>query len=331
MFEIDEILKAYPADCQPTAVGALGNSGGLSGAQFWRLVAPRGTLGLRCWPIEHPTPDRLAFIHAVLRHAAGRGLDFIPVPLATIRGDSFVQYGGRLWELMPWLAGEADYDASPSEQKLRAAMVALARFHVAVSDFPGAARVEPAPAVTQRLARLRDLQDGGIATLASAIDFRVSPELAPLARQLAGKLPRMVPVALARLEPLENVPLQLQIAIRDVWSDNVLFTGDAVSGLVDFGAVDVDTAAADVARLLGNLVGDERSRWTLGLAAYATVRQLSAVETHAIAALDVAGTVLGGCNWIRWIYVEGRAFENTNRVLQRLAHLAQRADFLACH
>lgn len=328
MAEIGEILRQYPADCRPTAVEPLGNAGGLSGAEFWRLFAPRGTLGLRCWPIERPTPERLAFIHAVLRHAAVRGLDFLPVPLTTTLGDSFVQHGGRLWELTPWLPGAADFEASPSDQKLRAAMVALAKFHVAVSDFPGTARVEPAPAITQRLALLRELLDGGIAKLVGAIDDPISPEFAPIARQLVEKLPQLVPVAIAHLEPLGHLPLPLKVCIRDVWSDNILFNEDAVSGLVDFGAVDVDTPATDVARLLGSLAGDDRVRWRLGLAAYAAVLRLTNDELQVVPALDIAGTVLGGCNWIRWIFVERREFYDKHRVLQRLRFLQKRFDQL---
>ena len=64
----------YPTDCQPSHIEPLGSAGGMSGAQFWRITAPRGTLCLRRWPIEHPSPERLQFIHAVLRHAAASGI-----------------------------------------------------------------------------------------------------------------------------------------------------------------------------------------------------------------------------------------------------------------
>lgn len=329
MSVIAEILKAYPADCQPTAVEALGNSSGLSGAQFWRLVAPRGALGLRCWPIEHPSPERLALIHDVLTHAFRRGADFLPVPLATKKGESFVEHAGRLWELTPWLPGEVNCDSIPTIERLRAALVALAKFHLAVSDFPGVSQVAPAPAVTQRLARLRALQSGGAATIVDSIDSNVWPELTASARQFAGQLSRFVDSAIARMRPLANVPMSLQICIRDVWSDNLLFTGDAVTGLVDFGAVDIDTPATDIARLLGSLVGTDRSRWQAGLAAYATVRKIPEEESQAIPALDLAGTILGACNWLRWIYVEHRAFESRERVMRRFCSLAAHANSIA--
>src|SRR3990172_7008518 len=94
MDDVAAILRCFPSNCQPTRVEPLGSVGGLSGAQFWRLVAPRGALGLRRWPIEHPTPDGLEFIHAVLRHAAQRGLQVLPVPIAATDGSTIVRHAG---------------------------------------------------------------------------------------------------------------------------------------------------------------------------------------------------------------------------------------------
>jgi hypothetical protein len=61
------------------------------------------------------------------------------------RAKSFVEHAGYLWQFEPWMPGAADYNRAPSTKKLRAAMIALAQFHVAVSDFarpaaPGSAR-----------------------------------------------------------------------------------------------------------------------------------------------------------------------------------------------
>jgi homoserine kinase type II len=134
MREIDEILERFPPDCHPLHIEPLGSAGGMSGAQFWRINAPipvvRGspdpahvrTLLVRRWPAEHPTPQRLRFIHAVLQHAAQRGIPFLPLPIATRSGQSFVAHAGHLWEFTPWLPGAADYEQSPSAAKLHAAL-----------------------------------------------------------------------------------------------------------------------------------------------------------------------------------------------------------------
>jgi homoserine kinase type II len=337
MTNVEAILRKYPADCTPSRVESLGNAGGMSGARFWRLATPRGTLVLRRWPKEHPTLTRLSFIHSVLAHAARNGIGFLAVPIATRHGDTFVVHDEALFELAPWLTGDADYERSPSATKLAAAMSALAQFHVATADFQSgetpasASRIEPAPAVSGRLARLRELGSGGIEELSRAIDRSTWPELVPLARQFIAALPQAVPPAIAKLEPLSNVPLPLQPCIRDIWHDHVLFRGERVAGLIDFGALDIDTPAADIARLLGSLAdctlhdGEGHAAfdiWQEGLNAYTAIRPLSENESLAVTALDAAAPILAGCNWILWIYLDRRQFENRAQIYERFRKIA---------
>jgi homoserine kinase type II len=338
--EVAEVLQSYPPECWPTAIEPLGAAGGMSGARFWRVVAPRGELVLRCWPIEHPTPEGLQFIHAVLRYAANRGMRILPVPIANRSGKTFDRHAGHVWELAPWLPGTANYENSPSVERLRAAMSALAQFHVSVADFPPtppsataglrlASSRGPAPAITHRLTRLAELQNGGIELLTRAITNNIWPELIPLAREFAATLPRIVPLAIAQLVPFADVPLPLQPCIRDVWHDHILFEGETVTGLIDFGAMHIDTLATDIARLLGSLVGDDAAGWQKGLAAYSAIRPLSEHESLAVFALDAAGTTLAGCNWIRWIYVDGRQFDNPPQLIARFTQLLERLLYVS--
>jgi homoserine kinase type II len=329
----------------------------MSGAQFWRLTtvvrgypdpAHGGTLILRRWPQEHPTPDRLRFIHAVLRHAAERGVTFLPLPIPAQTGQSFIEQAGHLWELTPWLPGAADYETAPTTEKLRAAMAALAQFHIATADFPtpttprsvgrqteSSPPTSP-PSIQRRLARLHQLARGEINELSRPITDATWPDLAPLARNFLAALPRAVPQAIAQLEPLADVRLPLQPCIRDVWHDHVLFTGGRVTGLIDFGAVTIDTPATDIARLLGSLAGDDPAGWQSGLAAYSAIRPLSQEESLAVFALDRSGTILAGCNWLRWLYIERRQFENPAQVIDRFRRIAARTmsfsgeDFRVC-
>jgi homoserine kinase type II len=322
MYDIQSILAAYPADCHPTQIEPLGSAGGMSGAQFWRLATPRGALVLRRWPAEFPPPDRLQFIHAVIRHAASRACDFLPVPVTTRGGESFVELGGHLWELAPWMPGKADYCDQPSAEKLRAAMRGLARFHNAVMDyrFERLEWLNSVPAPVRHMLRLRELTPKRIRELSDSISDRKWPELAPLARTFIGNLPSTIPRDIAQLDPFEHIALSMQPCLRDVWHDHVLFTGNEVSGIIDFGAVDIDTPTTDIARLLGSLSVSNLDRvkvWNDGLAAYKSVRPLSDDEVRAIYALESSSRILAGCNWIRWIYKEGRQFEDHEHVLNR--------------
>jgi homoserine kinase type II len=323
---IENILCRYPSDLRAADIEPLGMAGGLSGALFWRITLPQQEFILRRWPGEHPTPERLRFIHAVLRHACDRGIAFIPLPLATRDGQSFVGYDGHLWELGPLMPGAADFERNPSTEKLQAAMRTLAQFHLAVADFDATRFNTPQPAspIWRRIARLTQPHPEGIVALARAVTDSIWPELAPLAREFVAALPGAAMRALAFLEPVSSAALPLQPCIRDVWHDHVLFTGDKVTGIIDFGALDFDTPAVDIARLLGSLAGDDRGRWQNGIDAYTTVRPLSPEERAALPAFDASATVIALANWVRWIYIERRHFENRPQVVARFAALLNR-------
>jgi Ser/Thr protein kinase RdoA (MazF antagonist) len=330
--EIQAIVRQYPATFQSTQIESLGAAGGMSGAQFWRIESPQGTLVLRRWPGEHPSPERLRFIHRVLFHATERGVSILPTPIRTATGESFVLFDGYLWELTPWMSGTADYERSPNKQKLGAAMTALATFHSSVSDFPilGLPQVAGAPpAIARRLSRLRELSRRGTNEFAQAINVDKWAELAPFARRFLDTIPACLLRAIAELAPLSNIALTVQPCIRDIWHDHVLFTGDEVTAIIDFGAMDIDTPATDVARLLGSLVGDDEAGWRAGVSAYSKVRPLSADEERAAKALDPSSAILAGCNWLRWTYVEGRQFEDHGQVVERFRRIVARCELAA--
>lgn len=331
MLELQPILTAYPDEFQPAQIEPLGSAGGMSGAQFWRLTAPRGALVLRRWPAEFPPPDRLQFIHGVLRHAAARGCMFLPVPVTTRQGESFVSHAGHLWELAPWMPGEADYCDQPSVEKLRSAMRVLARFHNAVADFDCKPFecVNTSSAPVRHLSRLRGLTPVRIRELSDAISGRTWPELVPLAQAFIASLPATISPAIVLLVPFERTALPMQPCLRDVWHDHVLFTGDEVTGMIDFGAIDIDTPATDIARLLGSLAASNLDRsqvWGEGLAAYNTIRPLSKDEIRAARALDSSSPILAGCNWIHWIYIDGRKFEHRGQVIERFQRICRAVE-----
>ena len=115
-----------------------------------------------------------------------------------------------------------------------------------------------------------------------------------------------------------------QPCIRDIWHDHVLFQGDEVSGIVDFGALQSDHVACDISRLLGSLVGGDREDWTRGLAAYQVLRPLTADELMLVDAYDQSTVLLSGMNWIQWLAIEGRVFEDEERVQNRLDQIILR-------
>ena len=107
----------------------------------------------------------------------------------------------------------------------------------------------------------------------------------------------------------------------------MLFHDSQVSAFVDFGALRIDSVAVDLARLLGSLVGDAPDRWQLGLQAYQEVHPIAEEDQAKLAAIDLANSVLSAANWIRWIYVEHRQFENGQAVQARLDQILRRLRF----
>jgi hypothetical protein len=322
MPEYSYVLNCYRVAFRQAKIEPLGAAGGMSGARFWRITGSQDLYVLRRWPSEHPATYQLQFIHDVLSHAVQKGVTYLPLPIATNDGQTFVSHDRHLWELAPWLPGAANYHESPSANKLRSALIALAKFHEATKDFelhPGRSDesiaqvpVEsgPAPGIIRRLERLHELQAAGAAPLKRAIAAADWPELAHAAHQFVELLPKAVPLATSLLTPLAEVPFVVQPCLRDVWHDHVLFVDN------------------DVARLLGSLAVDDAGEWQRGLEAYATIRPFSADELRAVAALDASSTVLAGCNWIRWVFVENRQFDDREQVGRRLALLLDRLQRL---
>lgn len=328
--KIERVVRLYPDDCQPRAIEVPTATEGFSGAKLWRLDTPRGPLCLRRWPPGHPTADRLEFIQAVLWHVDQEGFCEVPLPLETQHHHGYVLFAGHLWELTPWLPGRPDYRQCPSPRKLIAAMEALAEFHRAASTFPlPDPGPSPSPGIVERRDRLRDLLSGRIETLRQATHKGGWPELAARGRDLLGLFGGAAGRVLELLNSAAEVGVALQPCIRDIWHAHVLFVGEQVSGIVDFGAMRPENPAADVARLLGSLAGDSTADWDRGLEAYDRIRHLSDDELRLVTIFDRSTVLMGGLQWLEWVYLEERAFDDPNGVLARVDEFVSRLTRLA--
>lgn len=325
--DLADVLAPYGAAVRPLAAECLDGAGGFSGALFWKLTTPRGQLCLRRWPPDHPTPERLTWVHSVLRCAAANGFDRIPLPLATTAGKTWIRQENALWELTPWLPGRADFSDNPTRQRLQAAAAALAEFHVSVAEFDSP-KLAPSPGLGQRVQQLQRLLQQEIANLAAAIHSQPVAPLQDKATRLLELFPRVAEPMMRALTEAALLPVPLQPCIRDIWHDHVLFAGERVSGLVDFGALRSDCVAGDVARLFGSLIADDLPGWQHGLAGYQAVRPLNEAERQLVGVFDASGILLGGMNWLDWVYRQHREFADLTAIRQRLAGLLGRLERL---
>jgi len=334
MAEAFAVLSAYPDDCRPERIEPLESAGGFSGGSIGKVTAPRGTLCLRRWPRERRDGAHIETIHSVLRHVYEQGFRLVPVPIADRGGRTLVDVGGCYWELAPWMPGEATYHSVPSAARLAAAMQALARFHVAAATSPHVLKAPArSPGIAMRLERLRDLRERGCAAIeATLAGGRLRDEwlveLLPTAQRALELFRQCAPAVESQLVAAAEVVVPLQACIRDIWHEHVLFTGNQVSGIIDFGAMRTDCVATDVTRLLGSLVGDDAAGWKSGIEAYCEVRPLTSAESRLLSAFDQSAVLISPMNWLQWLYVDRRQFARRERVRERLAVTMRRLEHL---
>src|SRR5579884_2430970 len=243
-----EVLRCYGVSCPQPTIEPLGNHGGFSGARLWRITSLAGHFCLRGWPPDDPSPDRLQEIHESMIVARRFGLTFVPAILATDSGSTFAQCADRLWELTSWMPGRADFHAQPTPARLEAACTALARVHQVWCR--SARSVGTCTGVLRRAERahewLRLIRQGWLPSFTPADPFSPWTRRAwSLLRQHVSRIPEQLAMWVG-----EELPLQR--CLCDIWHDHVLFEQDAVTGLIDFGALKTDHAAVDLARLLGS-------------------------------------------------------------------------------
>jgi Ser/Thr protein kinase RdoA (MazF antagonist) len=140
------------------------------------------------------------------------------------------------------------------------------------------------------------------------------------------ELRRHLPGIRPRLTRWLRDAVPVQPCLCDIWHDHVLYTGDRVTGLVDFGSVKDDHVACDLARLLGSLVGGDARLRAAGIEAYRRVRPLADAEVALIDDLDWTGTIVAAANWLRWLYVQGRHYPDRDAVARRLAVVLRRLE-----
>lgn len=325
--DILSILSDYPARIRPIAPPVfLSNAGGFSGAIFWRFESSEGTFALKGWPRGGMNRERLTRIHQALFKA--RALEFIPVPVIDLQGETFRRSGDRYWEILPWLPGLPDRNRPPSSNRIRAGFHALAALH-RLWETPS--RYGSSPGLKNRLREIERWISRDFSRLEQALaKARQGKE-----RFLANRWLELARVAARPIA--ENtrhaltIETALQTCVRDMRADHLLFENDRLTGFIDFGALDEDVVSADLARLMDDWIGVEAAARSEALSAYETLRPLSAAETKLIDAFELTSALLIGGNWARGNWIENRFFEEIDcvangltRGIDRLAHrLAQ--------
>jgi homoserine kinase type II len=228
----------------------------------YRLECDGGVFALTLFEKRTPV-ESLPYCLGLAEHAAARGRP--TPPLQRTRGGGMLStLAGRPAALVGWLPGR--WLAEPTAAMAEAAGAELARLHGAVADYP-VHRDNPLGIEGWRaLARRCQHAASGGADAAMAAD--VAAEVETLAASWPTDLPRGAVHA-------------------DYFPDNVLFTGDAVTGVIDLYFACTDLLAYDVAVALNawgfSSAGDPQPARLAGfLRGYEGVRPLTGDEHAAL-------------------------------------------------
>ena len=323
--KILQLLARYELGREIRQIKALGAAGGFSGAEFWRAESDSACWCIRKWPREHPSEERLRLIHSLLQHAWQAGFRHLPLPLQDQDGATFTEIDGFFWEVTPWLPGDVIPSLPAPAAELCAAMETLAEFHQALASFAGSPTgLQPSPGMIDRYRLLEKMVDTGLDRISSQLPACDHRGLMDRAAVVLDYSRRCAPELLKKLQESVGLKLQLQPCIRDIHHQHLLFQGSQVSGIIDFGAMNYDSVATDIARLLGSLALDDPQCRKQGLLAYQARRPLDVIECACVETFDQANKLLSPLNWLQWLVVEKRQFDDWALVWQRLDELIVR-------
>jgi Ser/Thr protein kinase RdoA (MazF antagonist) len=336
--DLRHIYQRYPAVCRPESAEVPQSAQGFSGACIWEIGTRTGACALRAVGASSIDTRRLSGLHRLLAHVRASGVTQVAPPIAALDGATFFEFDGLIWQLEAWMPGSADFSSRPSEIRLRAALSALAEWHRAAAGFVPrdaeaawffTSRAGPSPGLARRaqeISRWGGPEGDRVRLRMAASSWN---EFAELGHEILDNFGRAAPRVAGQLMVGLETQVPLQPCLRDIWHDHVLFSFDEVTGLIDPHSARSDSVATDLARLLGSLVGDDRRLWESGIDAYQQVRRLSPSELALLEVFDQTAVLLSGMTWLDWICLQGRVFEDREKVINRLQAIASRLRILA--
>lgn len=292
---------------------------GLSGAVVWcgtEKNTPR--LAIKAWPAR-VTDQRVREIHTQMRRV--EALSFVPRVLAGT-GGTVCLLAGRVWDCCEWKQGEPRY--APTLAQVEAAWAALARLH---QLWRGEPHWGVCPAVVNRLRVLAECEP--LWQIGPHQWPTLPPRLQPFLRDAYFTCRSLVPRVDAQLRELAGRSVPLQLCLRDVRVEHILFNGDEVCGIIDYGAVAVDHPAVDVARLWGDYAVGNDEQMAAAMAAYQRVAGTVPFSEAMVRQLAATGVICSLVGWLVRLVMKREFFADIETLVQRLVQLLGRAATLA--
>lgn len=232
--------------------------------------------------------------------------EFVPRVIATTRGETVVREAGFCWDVTSWMPGTATLRTSSVVELAVAACVSLARLHAAWS---GESDHIPCPAVIHRLALFREWE-----TIPA-------PRTDYFFRECWEAVHARLSFCRRALSEWQNVPVPVHPCLCDVHPDHILFVGPEVAGIIDYGAMRIDSPAQDLARLLGELFVPDSPEFESCVNAYREAKH--DLDSELVRVLTETGIVGALANWFVRI-TNTPAQADDLRVRSRMEHLLHR-------
>lgn len=307
-------LDDYPAvvrNCRWVPVEAAG----FSGAGVWCGHDHTGPAFALKAISDSSLADRTRTTHCWMTAARSAGLGFVPAVVPTNSGDTVAVSLDGVAEVVAWMPGVADFHTTPTPARLTAACTALADLHRVWHSVER--HTAPCPAVRRRLNLLAEWE-----RFRPAFD-RFDAESRTLLRSAAAVANARLSDSRRSLTAWAATPVVVFPCLCDVWCDHVLFSGDRVSGVIDYSAMKVDSPAVDLARLLADLVGPRSERFAEGLVAYRAASPPMPVSDELVRVLSATGVVCGIANWVLRLAGGGVIPARVHARLRELLHSAE--------
>lgn len=270
--------------------------GGLSGAVLWQGRDHTGQIrvALKCWPVEM-TPQRLAQIHRWIQQA--NRFPFVPHIYSWRNARTVSQHEGLCWDISRWQPGQPR--DKPTLKEVELACQAVGQLHTA---WP-VQHYGLCPAVQSRIHWLSRW------LWAPRVSDGLLRRYAPwesLLRDAERILREQAEPVLERLECWGRLEGPLQVCVRDLRAEHVLFSDaegtPTVSGIVDFGAAQVDHPIIDLARLLGDYAASAPAEsaefFAAGVQAYENAGRHLGRWRDCVPLLSQAGALAAVVRWL---------------------------------
>jgi Ser/Thr protein kinase RdoA (MazF antagonist) len=323
--DLDEVLSHWPAAAGERRVVPLARSSqSYSDARLWRVEVEGRRYALRNWD-RHDGDWRQREVHNIQCHFASQMRGLVPALERKADGDTLLVTGndrrgrgGQYWELSRWLPGESIERREATPLQFRSAMRTLAELHLGGArpiaeglraicpwiwnnrDQYAKRHRHPLRALSTAMnTRAREVASMVHATLCYDRGWRRAPAHETPTIVEAMELVNLAAIRYAPiLAPWPDIEMPLDVRHGDAHLGNFLFTENEVTGVIDYGAADLDSQAADVGRLLGSLAGDDPQNRGTALDIYQSVRPLSELEVAAVDLFDRGGVIVAAHRWI---------------------------------